>query len=547
MKVKLLTKTSIFLIFSVLVVGMIFSTDNVEATSYYNWIQNPSFNTYTEYVNDGSFESNVENLTGTIGNWTHSHDDIAITTDNPNTGIYCLVLSPYYAGGATTAYYTLNSGYQVLGADVINASVYARSDDSIVIWVEYTDSSDDSNTYACDGESTWKLIDFTSLIDDSKNIEYISFRDDDGDSQNQFIDDFSLLVDDGEGQDDIVFGGNDFWQLGGTYSSVAPYFGHLNTVLGRIDNSSCQMDSPSETYKIIQYVDFLDSDTINYANVYVYGANVSDGEGVKMKLLYSDGSTDEKTVYATGNGSDWEELNFGQSWVDSNKYITLVYLFPVFDGEAGSFNIDDVGLWSSIPYGYSKFAFTISPQPIEKGSYDFDAYSETTYTFNGYFYNVTDMTLSINGTYQIGDSFGLHNGTMTNGYFSLQLSKRTYTGSPYTLETLSVTIITNEEIFNVDITAYWYPVSGGVSPDAYETDTLTNWTILGITLLVPSFMFAGIGSSINPIMGMIGFIGGLTLMGCITLSIGMVDLWFLFGILIVDVLVILGLSKSGRM
>jgi len=427
-----------------------------------------------------------------------------------------------------------------------------RSSDSNTITIKYTDVSTDSNNYNTgENENTWAVIDFTDLIDSSKYIEYISFRDEDGDSANLFIDDFVLLVDDGEGQDEIVFGGNNHWQLGQTSSDYAPYFGHINTAFGRIDNTSCQLDSPYETYKIIQYVDYLDSDTVHYINVYVYGANVSDGEGIKIKLLYSDSSTDEKTVLATGDGSSWEELNFGKSWIDSDKYITLIYIYPVFDGEAGSFNIDDFGLWSSLPYGYSKFQFTISPQPIEKGSYDFNAYSQTTYTFTGYFYNVTDLSLSINGTYQISDSFGLHTGNMINGLFSLQLNERAYTGSPYTLETLSVTIITDDEIFNVGISAYWYPVSGGAGETVGEVtgDFLTNWFIYAVFLLViPISITVYVGGAVNPnpLLLLVTFLGAETLMTAISLSIGLVDLWFMLVVIIMDVMIILGLMKSGR-
>lgn len=524
-----------------------FVTQKVNAISYYNWVQNPSFVTYTNYIEDNGFESGGYNNGLVYGNWT---GDMLINTDNPNTGLYAAKFSYY----DNYLYYTFSDEYEnnTLGADIEEFSWYqdgtATADYDLIIY--YSDGTNTTYDGSADyGEYT--KVDVTDEIEDNKYIWKINFvyQSGSGTGGSRYFDDFVLLVDDGEGQDEIVFGGNNYWQLGQTSSSYAPYFGHINTVFGRTDNTSCQLDSPYETYKIIQYIDFLDSDTIHYINLYIYGADVADGEGIKIKLLYSDGSTDEKTVLATGDGSSWEELNFGKSWIDSDKYITLFYIYPVFDGEAGSFNIDDVGIWCSIPYGYSKFQFTVSPQPIEKGSYDFDAYSQTTYTFTGYFYNVTDLSLSINGTYQLSDSFGLHTGTMTNGLFSLQLNQRTYTGSPYTLETLSVTIITDDEIFNVDISAYWYPVSGGAGETVREVtgDFLTNWFIYAIFLLVIPLsitVYVGGQFNTNPMLMLVTFLGSETLMTAISLSIGLVDLWFMLVVIIMDVLIILGLMKG---
>lgn len=548
------TKPLFFLFFSVLILGMFFIPQNVNATSYYNWIQNPSFQTYINYVEDGSFESGSFDSGIVYGNWS-SPSGFTIETNNPNSGIYNVVCdtNPKYL------WYNLTSPYtEILGVDIVELSFYQNSDYTGLdyrIEIHYNDATSD-NTGTIQSVNTYTYFDVSDYINNSKYVVAFCVYTENLAGFEIYFDDFVLSVDDGEGQDEIVFGGNNYWQLGQTSSSYAPYFGNINTVFGRIDNTSCQLDSPSETYKIIQYIDFLDSNSIHYINLYTYGADVGDGEGIKIKLLYSDGSVDEKTVLATGDGSSWEELNFGKSWIDSGKYITLIYIYPVFDSEAGSFNIDDVGIWCSIPYGYSKFQFTISPYPIEKGSYDFDAYSETTYTFTGYFYNVTDLSLSINGTYQIGDSFGLHSGDMTNGLFSLQLNKRTYTASPYTLETLSVTIVTDNEIFNVNIRAYWYPVSGGTGDTDSEgmASLMADLFMYGIFFVaLPLTMSVKIGamgsdrdSWINPSLGISAFVAMETIMGAITLAMGVIDLWFMIAILIVDAVLIFAMMK-GRM
>lgn len=541
MKAK--TKFLIFPIFLGLIFGMIFSINQVDAVSYYNWIRNPSFITYSNWCEDGGFESGEFESGLVYGNWSQEIGGSFKSDGNENSGIWCFQLTV-----GQKVKYNFTEAYEPFGADINNFTFYMKytTTDSIKVYFYYVEGGSDSDSYTTSaGNGVYAQVVIDNLHDDSKTIDYFIIEK--VTSGSVYLDDVILLVDDGGGQDSIVFGGNNDWQLGQTSSSYAPYFGHINTVLGRLDNTSVQMDSPSETYKIIQYIDFLDSDTIHFVNIYVLGANIADGEGIKIRFLYSDGSTSEKIKLATGDGSIWEELNFGKSWISSGKYITLIYVFPVFDGETGSSQIDDIGIWSSLPYGYSKFMFTISPYPIEKGSYDFDAYSETVYTFTGYFYNITDLSLSINGTYQLGDSFGLHTGTITNGLFSLQLNKRTYTGTPYTLETLSVTIITEDEIFNVDIRAYWYPVSGEVEiPDIdVDNNLILNFFMYGIFFLaIPLTVTVYVGGATNSSLGITTFVGVETLMGAIGLSIGLIDIWFMIVIIILDVLLIFTMIRN---
>jgi len=543
MKAK--TKFLIFPIFLGLILGMVFSINNVNAQSYYNWIVNPSFVTYNNYCEDSGFESGSLESGVIYGNW--SGDSETISTDNPNTGIY----SARFSYNINPFIYVFSSEYNnTLGADIQKFSWYqygsTTADYDLIIY--YSDGSNTTYDGSADyGEYT--KIDITDEIEDSKYIWKFGFyyQTGSGTSGIRYFDDFIFLVDDGGGQDSIVFGGNNDWQLGQTSDDTAPNFGYLDTTLGRLDNTSCKMNTYTKNHNIIQYIDFLDSDMVHYINLYVYGADIAYNEGLKIRLLYSDGSIDEKTVYVTGDGSSWEELNFGKNWIDSNKYISLIYIFGTSSMSYWIFSIDDVGIWCSIPYGYSKFAFTISPYPIEKGSYDFDAYSQTIYTFTGYFYNVTDLSLSINGTYQLSDSFGLHVGNMTNGLFSLQLNKRTYTGSPYTLEYLSITIITEYEIFNVDIGAYWYPVSGEIEiPDVdVSSDLILNFFMYGIFFLaIPLTVSVSVGGATNSSLGITTFIGAETLMGAIGLSIGLIDLWFMAVIIIIDAVIIVTMLRG---
>ena len=77
---------------------------------------------------------------------------------------------------------------------------------------------------------------------------------------------------------------------------------------------------------------------------------------------------------------------------------------------------------------------------------------------------------------------------------------------------------------------------------------LTNWFIYAIFLVVlPIAMTAfisNLGEHANPTLMLVTFLGSETLMSAISLSIGLIDLWFMLVVIIVDVLIILGLMKG---
>lgn len=542
------TKTLFISLFfvSVLISG-IFLTQKVDAVSYYNWVQNPSFITYSNYCEDGGFESGAFGSGEMYGNWS-GNAEVYTGYDKEHSGVYYGLVNH-----AEYFWYNLTADYYVLGADIENITFWyaygVAGKNSFDVEVHYEDGYFDSDSLTV-SETVFVYEQFSiiDIVDDSRTVVAIYIEDTATDANSQYLDDVSIVVDDGEGQDSIALD-TEPWGLGS--NDYSGNFGYWNQVTGRLDNTSIQFSGIYTSYKLLQDLDYVDTDYIHYINLYVYGADVSESEGVTCSLVYSDRSTDYKTVYATGDGSSWEELNFGKSWIDSGKYIIQIRFNLASTDGTNDFVIDDVGLWLSVSYGFSKFDFTISPQPISIGSFDFEAYSETTYTFTGYFYNSTDYTLSINGSYQIGDGFGLHTGTMTNGLFSLQLNERTYSGSPYTLETLSVTIITDDEIFNVEISAYWYPVSGGADDTVGDVtgDFLANWFIYAVFLLViPISITVYVGGAVNPnpLLLLVTFLGAETLMTAISLSIGLVDLWFMLVVIIMDVMIILGLMKSGK-
>jgi len=103
---------------------------------------------------------------------------------------------------------------------------------------------------------------------------------------------------------------------------------------------------------------------------------------------------------------------------------------------------------------------------------------------------------------------------------------------------------------NVDsITWTEYSYEGETGYDHGITgDFLANWFIYALFLLViPLAITVYVGGNINPnpMLMLVTFLGAETLMSAISLSIGLVDLWFMIVIIIVDVLIILGLMKGG--
>lgn len=93
----------------------------------------------------------------------------------------------------------------------------------------------------------------------------------------------------------------------------------------------------------------------------------------------------------------------------------------------------------------------------------------------------------------------------------------------------------------------YYGLETTVSDVPDYSDELTYWVIIAIVLLMPSITIAGISAQISPSMGIIGFLGGLTIMGAISLNVGLINIWFMFVIIVVDILIILGLIKNGGM
>lgn len=502
--------------------------------SYYNWFENPSFAVYTNYIEDGGFESGLYDSGETYGNWSSSdstgefYNALAV---NINSGVYSMHL--YYAGHTTVQYNFYDDYNETLGADIEELSFYGFYADTFRVTITYSDATTDVNSSIT--FTDWAKEDVTDLINDAKYVISVEFTNTEG-SGSCFIDDVVMLVDDGEGQDYIGLGTTP-WGVDSYHTS----YEILNETVGRLDNTSVYY---GQSYHLRQILPFLDSDWIQFVDGYFYGLDST--EAVSCIIMYSDGTSDTRTKYGISDGSTWDYINFGSSWIDSDKYVRTVYFQPYTSGDI--FYLDDVGIWSIYAQNIDRFEFTISPMAISITDVHFEVYKDTDYIMSCFLTNLTSGTKNENGTWIFSDSFGIQNGTMTNGFFQIELDRRT--GTQRRTENVTVYIETSVETLYFEITSYWNPIETGETPiddsDEFGENAVTNWLVLGVVLLVPSFMFAGMGASISPSMGIITFFSGLTLMGAISLSISLINIWFMLVIIIVDVIVILGLLRSNN-
>ena len=545
MKAK--TKILIFPIFLGLILGLFLIPNNVNADSFYNWIQNPSFVQYSDYIEYGGFE-NAEWEDGEVyGNWT---GDCAFSLANPHIGQY----SAYASIPAKYVRYDLVETYYTLGSDIEELSYWGGdSVNQYKIFIYYEDTTYEEELLNYD--AGWQYIDLTSFISSNKIV--VAFRIE-GNGAGYYVDDVVLMVDDGEGQDSLSF--DTFpWKVSGQRSTGYSLndIVDLDNTIGRTDSSSLRYEHEDGEHTR-QGIGYLDTNLVHYVDAYAY-TDDSTQLYIECIIEYSDGTEDSKYVYFNTDGS-WTYINFGVSWIDDNKLIDDisfgVSVYSYYTGTYQSFSgvvyIDDVGLWSSVPRGYSRFAFDLVPVSIDEGITYFKAYSQSEYVMNCYVYNETGY-LSQNGTYRFSDSFGVKDGDITNGFFDIQLDVRTFTTSPYKLENIVITCFLDDEILTVSILVYWYPIEGGAGEgidtgDAEETgNLLVNFFMYGTFFIaIPLTITFYVGGANNPSLGISAFVASETLMGAIALSIGFINMWFMIAILVLDVLLIFAMVK-GRM
>lgn len=506
-------------------------------TSYYNHLQNPSFVYYTDYIEDGSFESGEFQPVVEYGNFSGTG---SYELNYPNTGLYNIQLD-------SDEYLDYNLTTPLLGSDIVYAGFYGKMVVNVNINVTFFYDDDTHSSNASYAVNTWYTeVYFTDLLTVAKTVVMIRILRASGGVF--YLDDMVLLVDDGDGQDSISATTKP-WGISGSRSPIFSASDVLDIVddFGRLDSYSLRYEN-EDGLGAGQGIQYLDTDLIHFVDCYVYTADSTELY-IECYLTYSDGSYDTKYEYFNTNGT-WTYINFGQSWISEGKLIKSCFFFvSVYNSFTGTHHafdgkiyIDDVGIWSTVEYGFTRFSFSIIPFPIESGISYFKTYCQTTYTMNINIYNSTSGEMDEEGDWYLSDAFGSQSGEMENGFFQITLNKRTYTISPYTLETIALTVITNSSVFNVELLSYWYSIEGGSVTDLDSTVT-SDFMFLFIFIVIPSMFLAVILKSVG--IPVIGFLAGLTIMSSIGNIVGIINVWFLFVMVLVCALLILAMLKKG--
>ena len=512
--------------------------NNVNATiNYYNHIQNPSFLSMSNYIEDSGFESGLFEQGLVYGNWTVEGQSIpaSILLDYGHTGLYGL---SFGEAGASSSYIFAEEYNGTLGSDVEKFYFFGYSGGAsteMKVQFNYTDSSISWFAYECGVAMSWIKIDVLAEenLHASKYIQSIKFV---LYTTGYFrIDDVYFLVDDGGGQDSLGKY-TTFWYREAknplyTVSSIDMGF---NSTFGRLDNSSVYSRLYHKAY-LRQSINYLDTDYIHYVSGFFY-SNYGSEVGIRCIIGYTDGTISYKIENISAD-STWEYVNFGKSFINTNKYINKVS-FDVYSYISDAVYFDDVGLWASVELGYTRFGYTLSPYPISISYTSFHAYQQVQYIMSCYLYNASGG-LSENGTYQFSDNMGFTTGDFENGIFSYVLTKRVSTQNFD--EEITITIILTEEVINFQISATWQYVEAEDGVDV-TSEVITNFMFLFIFIFVPSLFLAGITATVG--IPIVGFISGLTMMTSIGKIVGIVPLWFLFVMVLVVALLILAMIKG---
>lgn len=518
---------------------------SVNAQSYYNWLESPSFSGYSNWCEDGGFESGVFNSGEVYGNWS-IYAGVPSFESNPTyiqSGVYSIKCE-----NNEFLWFNFTDGYQPYGSDIVSLSIswYQPASSSEPIFKPFYSDGTTGSQYYFDylGEDAYYTADFKSNITDGKILVAFWLG---TQTYTTYFDDVTISIDDGSAQTEITEDSTP-WYLGGSYLYG---FGAINDVYGRTDTNSVVL-SGSTTYKLYQSLDYLYASEVHYIDMYVMGDGSNETGSIGCYVLYADRTSDSKEVeYSSETG--WNYINFGSLWLDDTKLIIAVAFyvaeFPTYAG--GTLLCDDFGVWVTESSAYSRFSYSVSPSPIGYNSYTFSGYYGVQYTITGYVYNATGFLVN-DGIYQITHSLGSSSGVINEGVFNITLASRSGSANGQAELIGFIFTMNNSEVIAVTLTVYWYSGSGdidsGIDVDI-NTAQLNDWFMYAIFLVViPLGMTIYVGGSNekfqNPLLMLITFLGMETLMSTISLAIGLVNVWFMLVIIIVDVLIILGLMRA---
>lgn len=517
--------------------------------------------TTTNYIEDGGFESGAFESGVLYGNWSEFGGSGWTFNSDEHSGIYALY------GSSATGAVIYNFTTPILGADIEAFNFWAKNnqgagsyDTNFVFY--YSDAT--TGAYHCEiNDLSYVYFDLIGAIDTGKYLTAFSFS---IENQYTWYDDFYLGIQDQYSQDQYGFttypwrttglattwqqlGYNEYGLFGIIPLGTAPigaivdvdYIGH-NLVWGRNSNGSGYIGYDESTAQFIQDIDYADTDDLHYFDLWAYAqgdANI----GVKVVFVYSDRTHDTKTLNITASDS-WVHLNYGKSWISSNKYLINIQI-SLANYYSAYVNIDDIGLWSEVPANYVRFTYSVSPSPIQTTTFAFTSYQGVPHVFYGYLWD-ENQTLTEDGTYSVSTNYGSTSGSITDGQFSFNIVSRVSSTGGDITEQIIITMTVNGEIIVINITATWLYAGGQGDTgdgDTYINTPVMNFFVMFIIVFVPplglAFEFSAKG--VNP---MLGFIGGLLLMTAIGYMSGLTPLWFLFICILVTVLFMLAMFRS---
>lgn len=506
-------KSALPLIF--LIVILLGALPQANSQTFYNWLENPNFSSLLNLNEDTSFESNSFASGTTYGNWTETGGSV-FSSANPNTNTYHIRMQ-----SADNLIYTFNPSYVILGADFDEFSCYADGTvgQTFRFYVYYNDSSDTHEHFTWT-ETGYEYFDLSSAIQTpSKYVSSVKVYQETAITSD--FDDFTFSYDAGTGQTEIGMYSVP-WYLGGTY----PTYIDLNTVTGYQDTVSMSF-STSSLYRIYQDTPYLPASDVQYVSCYALTETDNYASvGVTCYILYSDRTTDTKTVNLSNNDT-WVEVNFGQSFLDDGKYIVRVGFSCAYSGTT-SLLCDNFGIWGNKADPPTRFDFSVSPEPTQQSTFSFTAYQGVVHTFTGNLYNSTGSKVE-NGTFIVTTDTGTSNGTITNGVFTFTLSARTGLMDYY--EEIGITCdITDpaSDSFATTITALW-DKTGSSNNNTSSSDQIADYLGIFLVVFLPALALGG-GLATNKetsSLAPMGFVAGLVIGVLMAVLTGFIPSWSL--------------------
>jgi len=284
---------------------------------------------------------------------------------------------------------------------------------------------------------------------------------------------------------------------------------------------------------------------INSVNGLMYGDYLT-GEDIlndSFIFSYEPDTTHDQFHAQTGRNSGYRKslVEFNTTGITESSAYVYLKVYGQFHQTSGYQTYCDFYLYR-IEESWDESTVTWNTQPSISGSVGWTnvtCWGDLTYDW--VYLNITDDWNNL-----IGESFTDFYGYMV--YFDAVATSYSYfdyhirEGSP------SEAPIIYYSQWSLDSTGEPYTGEEEDEGGVIDGDFLANWFIYAVFLLViPISITVYVGGNVNPnpMLMLITFLGAETLMSAISLSIGLVDLWFILVIIIVDVLVILGLMKSG--